>query len=324
MTTALESAIRAQPESLQRIVELDITDAVQKVATWQRLWLIGTGTSQHAAELGARMFRQAGVDAHAIPAMHFAIEEPPLRAGDAAIIITHTAQTAFALASRARAAAEGLSTLSISRKDGPLPDAIGTVLKEQSETYTVSYTTTLLLLARLAASLGAKSWSDEVIGGVPHAVRIALDTPGTEDIPIPKRLLVLSGVGAASVTAREGALKVREAARFPAEGYDAEYLLHGSAVPLNASDQLLLLEPPDDGAGFLDSLGRAAQGSGIPVSRVRENADLPNLLAQIPLTVRLQLLALRIATKRGQDPDTVITGAWDDEKLWTIGTPPRG
>src|SRR3712207_7174955 len=35
------------------------------------------------------------------------------------------------------------------------------------------------------------------------------------------------------VTAREGALKLREAARRLAEGFDAEYLLHGSAVPLD-------------------------------------------------------------------------------------------
>ena len=47
------------------------------------------------------------------------------------------------------------------------------------------------------------------------------------------------------MTAREGALKVREAARFPAEGYDVEYLLHGHAVPLNASDHLVTLAPPD-------------------------------------------------------------------------------
>ena len=323
MTTALERAIRSQPEALQRIVELDIGDAVKRVATWQRLWLIGTGTSQHAAEIGARMFREAGVDSHAVPAMQFVLEEPLLRSGDAAIIITHTAETAFALAARARASSEGLSLLSITRKDSGLPESIGTVLKEESETYTVSYTTTLLLLARLAGSLGAGTGSDELVTHVPHAVRVAMDKPGTDEIPIPERLLVVAGCGVASVTAREGALKVREAARFPAEGYDAEYLLHGSAVPLGKSDRLLILSPPGNGAGFLDSLGTAAEGAGVPVTRVHEGADLPPLLAQIPLTVRLQLLALRFATIRGQDPDTVITGAWDDERLWTIGSPPE-
>jgi glucosamine--fructose-6-phosphate aminotransferase (isomerizing) len=45
------------------------------------------------------------------------------------------------------------------------------------------------------------------------------------------------------------------------------------------------------------------------------------LLAQIPLTVRLQLLALRFATQRRQNPDIVIERAWADETLWAIGAP---
>ena len=39
-------------------------------------------------------------------------------------------------------------------------------------------------------------------------------------------------------------------------------------------------------------------------------------LAQLPLTVRLQLLALRFALERSQDPDTVIVGAWNDPATW--------
>jgi glutamine---fructose-6-phosphate transaminase (isomerizing) len=48
---------------------------------------------------------------------------------------------------------------------------------------------------------------------------------------------------------------------------------------------------------------------------------LPALLAQIPLAVRLQMLALRFAIERGQDPDTVIVGGWADEDLWRVGRP---
>jgi hypothetical protein len=44
-------------------------------------------------------------------------------------------------------------------------------------------------------------------------------------------------------------------------------------------------------------------------------------MAQIPLTTRLQLLALRRAESGGHDPDTVITGAWYDDALWATGAP---
>ena len=65
----------------------------------------------------------------------------------------------------------------------------------------------------------------------------------------------------------------------------------------------------------------AAEAEGLGVSRLQEGADLTTLLAQIPLTVRLQLLALRIAVERGH-PDTVIVGAWADPATWAIGAPP--
>jgi glucosamine--fructose-6-phosphate aminotransferase (isomerizing) len=131
---------------------------------------------------------------------------------------------------------------------------------------------------------------------------------------------VLYGEGPAGITAREGALKVREAARFPAEGYDVEYLLHGSAVPLGPSDHLVAIVPPDTD-GLVAAVGRAAEAEGIAVTRVHEPADLPPVVAQISLTVRLQLLALRFALERGTDPDRVIEGAWAADELWSLGAP---
>ncbi len=45
------------------------------------------------------------------------------------------------------------------------------------------------------------------------------------------------------------------------------------------------------------------------------------MLAQLPMTVHLQLMAERFARLRGQDPDTVISGAWADPELWQIAMP---
>jgi glucosamine--fructose-6-phosphate aminotransferase (isomerizing) len=178
-----------------------------------------------------------------------------------------------------------------------------------------------MLLARLAAGLGSDRISAEALDRVPDAVQEAIDAPGTDAIPIPARVLVLFGEGPAAVTAREGALKVREASRFLAEGYDVEYLLHGSAVPLTDADRLIALSPPDTD-GLVEGVARAAESESVPVTRLRQTtADLPPVLAQIPLTARLQLLALRFALERGQNPDVVITGAWADEGLWSIGQP---
>jgi glucosamine--fructose-6-phosphate aminotransferase (isomerizing) len=321
-TTALERQITSQPEQLEAVLAEPLpTSAAERLRDASRIWLVGTGTSQHAAELGAVMMQEAGRDARAMSSMAFA-NRPQFAEGDGVILISHNAgaETSFAGASWTAATRAGLPVVAVTRRGGALPDAIETVEKETSHTYTASYTAALVQLARLAHELGAEAYSTGVLERVPAAVRAAIDDPRPEAIARPERLLVLTGEGPAAVTAREGALKVREAARFPAEGYDVEYLLHGHAVPLNASDRLVTLAPPDT-QGLTAGVEHAARGAGIPVTRIDEPTDLPSPLEQIPLTVRLQALALRYAVERGQNPDVAIEGPWDDPELWAIGSP---
>ena len=320
----LATQIESQPRELERLLEEPLReDAVARLRPAERIWLVGTGTSQHAAELGALFLHAAGRDAHAMSSMTFARWTPPLRDRDAVIVISHNAgtETAYAGSSWTLATERRLAVVPLTRIGGEMPDAVETVAKETSHTYTVSYTAALLQLARLAHALGADAFDPGTLALLPDAVRDAIAAPGTGELPAPGRLLVLSGAGPAGITAREGALKVREAARFACEGYDAEPLLHGHAVPLNGEDHLVLLSPPDPD-GLLAGIERAAREEAVPVTRVTEPAALPPLLAQIPLVVRLQALALRFAQERGFDPDLAIERAWAEEDLWAIGSPP--
>jgi glutamine---fructose-6-phosphate transaminase (isomerizing) len=282
---------------------------------------VGTGTSQHAAELGAAMIHESGRAAQAVASMHFVDWAPIVDPRDGVIVISHTAETAYALAARAVAFNAGMDVTMITRRGAGFPGAIETMDKETSETYTASYTTALVVLAMLAQQMGARSFSPDTLTDIPEAVATAIDGPGTDDVPDDARVVVITGAGPASVTAREGALKLREGARVLAEGFDAEYLLHGSAVCLRAGDHLITLTPPD-AEGFVTLLGEAARTEGIGVTDLHEPWPLPLLLAQIPLTARLQMLALRLAEAREQNPDLVITGAWQGDGLWTHGKPP--
>jgi glutamine---fructose-6-phosphate transaminase (isomerizing) len=319
--TALERQIASQPEQVGALLERPLPrSAVERLRDASRIWLVGTGTSQHAAELGAWMFQQGGRAAHAMGSMAFANRTPPFADGDALVLISHNAgaETAYAGAAWTLASRQGVPAVAITRVGGALPDPVETVEKETSHTYTVSYTAALVQLARLAFELGATAFSPEVLARVPDAVRSAIGDPAP--IEQPERLLVFTGEGPAGVTAREGALKVREASRFPAEGYEVENLLHGHAVPLDASDCLVTLVPPDT-HGLTAGVEVAARKAGIGVSRIEEPGVLPVLLAQIPLTVRLQALALRFALERSRNPDVAIEGPWDEAALWRIGSP---
>lgn len=322
--TELERAIRSQPAELTRLLSIPLPhQAVERLRQARRIWVVGTGTSQHAAELAAMMLHDAGRAATAVPSMRFVNWAPPVDPADALLLISHNAgaETAYAAAAFTMAMDAGLRVVPITRRGGGLPEAVETVERERSHTYTVSYTSALLQLARLAHALGAETYGPEVLARIPPAVQAAIEDPGTQAIPQPGRAIVLFGEGPAAVTAREGALKIREAARVLAEGYDVEHLLHGSAVPLDGRDHLVALTPPDTD-GLVEAVTRAGELARVPVTRVHEPADLPPVLAQIPLTVRLQLLALRFATERGTNPDVAIEGAWADEHLWAIGMPP--
>lgn len=323
--TNLERQIRSQPDELERLLSSErvrerVHEAAEGLQRAHRIWLVGTGTSHHAAILGAGMMQDAGRAASAMSSMRFVDWAPIVGPDDVIVVITHTGATAYALAARALATTAGLQTFTITKRDSGFPHAVETTGPETAETYTVSYTTALLVLAMIAKAMGADSLTDEALVAVPAAVRAAIETPGTQGVRAPERALVIAGAGPAAVTASEGALKLREGARVLSEGYDVEFLLHGSAVPLDGRDRLLGLTTPD-GDGLVGAVLRAATAEGVQTDELAEPAPLPTVLAQIPLTVRLQMLALRLAAERGQDPDTVIVGRWADDELWRIGRP---
>ncbi|MFI1992305.1 hypothetical protein [Actinoplanes sp. NPDC020271] len=319
MTTALEAMIAAQPTAVENLADPEPTaKAAGLLDPATRLWLVGTGTSQHAAELGAAALLDAGRDARAVPAAFFTPRL--LRAGDAVVVITHTGETPYALRARRITLDAGLPLVTIAGPEAQFPDAIRTPVVEASETYTVSYTTALVVLAQLAHHLGAPGLGRRAIRATAERVAAVLAFPGLTGVPIPGRAMAITGPGAWSVTAREGALKIREGARILCEGYDPERLLHGAAVPYTAADTLLVLQPSADPDGLTAALAEAARRENIHVATLTEpETGLPDLLAQIPMTVRLQLLALRFARMRGQDADVAVTGAWADPSLWRLG-----
>ena len=313
--SALGETIANQGTVLRHVLDLDLEAGVAELAGADRIWLVGTGTSEHAAWLGAAMLTTAGLDARACGAAGFVAAPPRLGPGDAVVVITHTAETISAQGARRLATSAGARVVAITGEGKGWPEAIEAAPGERSETYTASYLAALIVLGRLAGALGGEEWDEAQLAGLPSLVEAAGAEPLLVERP-PRRLTVICGAGPAAVTAREGALKLREAARMLAEGFESEYLLHGSAVPLDADDLLIAVDPAGDATGLTAGLVRAATHEGLAVVSLDPPADLHPLLAQIPITVRLQLVASRWADVRHLDPDRVILGGWADDALW--------
>lgn len=316
--TYLEETIQQESAVLREALSLDVDAAAEQLRGRRRVHLVGTGTSQHAAELGAWMLRRCGLEAT------WWSSATAARAAewgdDVVVVISHTGETAFARTVRDQVLrSDPAQLITLTGPTAGWPEALQVAPREKSETYTASYTAVLLVLARIAGRLGASEFTDDALA---RAIDVVADAATA---PLPsvsgQGEVVVTGAGPSAITAREGALKLREAARVHAVGYEAEYLLHGSAVPLGSGDELILLQPSADHDGLVGAVGEAATAEGVTVQKVSIDADLDPVLAQLPLTVRLQALASRLADARDQDPDVVITGAWSNERMWSLGGP---
>ena len=319
--------IELQPEVLRQVAGFDVGPQADILKPARRLFIVGTGTSFHAAELGAFLLSQHGIDAIAVRSANAARWRPAVVEGDGFVVISHTGETAYARTVRAALQAQGAPLVTITGEHAGWEEAIATPTHERSETYTVSYTAALAVIGLLAHALTGSGTGADALYGVADQVEAVIAEPAIEHIEVPARALAIVGPGVWGVTAREGALKIRESAHILAEGFDAETLLHGYAVPYGEEDTLVVLQPESDADELTAGLGLAAAAEGMKVHVLGAGfgggGAAQTYMAQIPATVLLQLLASQLTDAKGTDPDTAITGAWARTELWSAGGPPE-
>ena len=186
MPTKLTEMIAAQPQALRQTSEMDVGAEAERLRACRRLFLVGTGTSHHAALLGAQLFRSGGTDAHAVPSSEFVRWRPEPEPGDGLIVITHTGETAYAQAARAAALAAGTPLVTLTGPQVDWPEATRTPVKELAETYTVSYTTALGVLGLLAHALtGARTGPEELRRAAAERVEDVIAVPDISEIGAP-------------------------------------------------------------------------------------------------------------------------------------------
>lgn len=297
--SAMWETMQSQPAELRRL--LDDAGTAENAAErlrGRRLLITGTGTSWHAAAIGALWMRAAGIDAAAAEAAELVLSAPP-RPEEALVVVTHRGTKSHTTRLVEDARGRGAPCVVISGTGSPLQADLETVESERSSAHTASYTGALLRLAQLATVLGADLGA---LNGVPDAVEEALRGPSPE-VSAPGRSLEFIGDGLNRWTAAEGALKVRETCYVATEGLSAEQFLHGPSVALDDRDVLVTLDGGGPGSERLLGIADAAQASGIAVHRFSP-ARIGEPLSVFPLAVTVQRIALDLATQLGTDPDS--------------------
>jgi len=164
--SAMARTMERQPDDLSRILaDWSSVEAAAGSVAGRRLFVVGTGSSWHAANQGA-YFLAWPVRRLAVPAADCALWGPRPTADDALVLLSHRDTKRYTTEVLARARAEGVPTLAIGGEGAPGID-IATVAQETSGTFTASHLGALASLAQLSVILGAELGD---LGAVPAAV----------------------------------------------------------------------------------------------------------------------------------------------------------
>lgn len=336
-------AIQAQPATWRRLVA-QTRDKAHEVAQAltgnRRIYLVGTGTSFHAAQTGENIFRAiSGLpDVRAITAFDFALYTPALSRDDAVIVMSHRGTKTYSLRSLEIAQGVGCRTVLIT---GEGPHTVATpglasyifvgVPQEISSAHTVSYTASVAMLSAIAQQLGRvfhapQELPDELLNEtMPRAIEGGLATePKMARLAqeyVGRRRIWIVGAGPAAIVATETALKIKEAAYLQAEGLQTETMVHGPFQAVEADDVFVLIAPDGPArertmqmTGMIDEIGAAyfvvsdQPPPAVSAPSLNERSwvqvpPVPEAFTTLTTLVPMQLFTYHLALQRKTNPD---------------------
>jgi glucosamine--fructose-6-phosphate aminotransferase (isomerizing) len=321
--------IESQPSLIERLLAdgHSVAEAAARLRGAIRIFIVGTGTSFHGAQVGEHLFRSAGMTAQAMLAFEFAQYRPQLGPDDALIVISHRGVKQFSAAALDGFQERSSRWVAITGEGSPLQGAgaLTTAPQEVSSVHTASHTGTMVRLAQLAVAMARGTgqsvpmW-EATLRLLPETVAAAVAARSRCEEAIPGLALDrpshFIGGGPAWATAAEGALKLREAAHVQAEGHQLENFLHGPLISVEAGQTVFVFAEPGPGLDRTMEITRALTMIGAKLVGIGSGSDqldsvpvsiaihrLPEVLAPIANVIPLQWIAYLAAVRRGVNPD---------------------
>ncbi len=304
-----------------------------------RLVISACGTAYYAGLIAKYWFEKyARLPVDIDIASEFRYREMPVKAGDLALFISQSGETADTLACLRYCKAQGMTIGTVvnvpestmaRESDVVFPTFAGPEIGVAS---TKAFTCQLTVLAALAVYAGRQrgvlSASEEAelvsaLGSLPglavQALKMEAEIEGLAQ-PLSKVSDVLYlGRGTSFPLAMEGALKLKEISYIHAEGYAAGELKHGPIALIDETMPVIVIAPHDEiyektvsnmqevaargGRIILITDQKGAQANGVETWRTFILPDAPSLAAPIVYTIPIQLLAYHTAVFMGTDVD---------------------
>ena len=330
----MHDAILAQPGAFVRAIERnrdEVDELASLIASRERVFLAGIGTSHHAVQVGEYLMRAygGGSDVRAVHSFDLALYGPEVREEDCLLAVSHRGAKRYTALALERAREKGCLTALVTGDGGSgegRADAVfRTVTQERSSAHTVSYTSAVAVLALLAGRLGyhrtgSTTLPDELLQEeIPEALRTALgmeeEVAALAREHVGRRRIWLVGGGPSAVTATETALKIKETSYLQAEGMPTETMLHGPFQCVESDDLFVLIAPSGaarertlEVAELVEEVGATYMIFGDDTLQGRPAAltvpEVPEPFSALSCLVPLQLFAYHLALARGTNPDS--------------------
>ena len=317
MRFALDDQIAAQPDEVARLLDVEAPG----LSAERPLLFTGIGTSLHAARVAAAWVwllfdgrvRATAVDAHDLALSY------PMTARDQVVVISHRGYKRFPRAVLDKARAAGAATVAVVGADAPDQNAeivLRTCANETAGTFTVSYLSSLAVLAKLVARLDGPNTDrfTRALDELPAALRRTVDAPAPVAVArhcADGEPLLLTGFDLDAITAAEAALKIKEGARLWTGAMSTEFSLHGTPAAFKTGMNVISLTPGTDDQGRTATLRGLLAELGSNVVTCGDTADdlwfarTDPWLRPFTSIVPLQRLTAELARVRGTDPDTL-------------------
>jgi glucosamine--fructose-6-phosphate aminotransferase (isomerizing) len=317
-----------QPDDLRRLLDYGwevAEEAAQRLSGAGRVYVVGIGTSFHAALVGAWLLRAMGADARAVSSFDFSVypESFAIRPDHAVIVMAHSGVKTYSTRSLERAAEIGATRISIGSLTAVHEGSqlvLRTVERERSSAFTASHLAAMTVLVQIALRLGKPPELEAALGCLPDQVAEVLareDEIRPMAVAAARRRVYAIGAGPNEATALEAVIKVREAAQGWIDALAAEQFLHGPLIAVNPDDVAVVVNVPGAAAAQrLAEIARVLDGVGARLWLVGESVGglrsvptlfalprIPEILSPLLAVVPVQLFAYHMAVEKGINPD---------------------
>ncbi|MGZ4580639.1 MAG: SIS domain-containing protein [Nocardioidaceae bacterium] len=336
MTTMLERELREQPEVAARLLaatepRLPELRAALGVPGTEQVLLVARGSSDNAAQYARYLWEVAlGLPVSlAAPSLTTVYGRPLQLRRHAVVAVSQSGRSPDVVGVVEQARAAGCPTLAVTNDPAsPLADAAAHTLDlaagpERSVAATKTYTGSLLALALLSLALAEDGGRPEQLADlarVPGALHAAVDgltgLAAAADVLAAADRAVCVGRGLNLSTAHEISLKLTELTGTLVAPYSPADLMHGPVAAVGPDVPVVVVAPEEEGTASVLDIVPELRRRGAPVLTIGarevpgthllglpEAAALPGWLSPLTCVVAGQLLAWRVAERRGIDVD---------------------